>query len=166
MTCDSRLATDDLRLATDDLRLATDDYAAAVIFLARRSPNPGTAFCSPSMVPSEMRACVWWNGGKSRATMTPFARQASRNAFAGDPMLTNMKLAWQSVGFMPRSANHFVTMSRTALLRLRSFAVKLASCWIAAVAAAMPNTLSDPVPPEPTHWRSFLILSAWALPHP
>ena len=40
-------------------------------------------------------------------------------------MLTNMKLAWQSVGFMPRSLNHFVTMSRTALLRLRSLAVKL-----------------------------------------
>ena len=115
------------------------------------------------MVPREMRAWVFSNGGKSRATHTPLARQASRNAFAGVPMFTNMKLAWQSVGFMPRSANHFVTMSRTALLRLRSLVVKLASCWIAAVAAAMPNTLSDPVPPEPTYGRIFLIVSAWAI---
>src|SRR5262245_38569048 len=103
-------------------------YAAAVDFLASTSPNTCTAFCISSIVPSEMRAWVWWNGGKSRATMTFFARQASRNALAGVPVLTNMKFAWQSVGFMPRSANHFVTMSRTALLRLRSLAVKLASC--------------------------------------
>ncbi len=100
-----------------------------------------------------MRAWVFSNGGKSRATMTPLARQASRNARAGVPMLTNMKLACASVGFMPRSLNHFETMSRTALLRIRSFLLNApsASCWIEAVAAAMPNTLSEPVPLEPTH---------------
>jgi len=74
-----------------------------------------------------MRACVWWNAGSRARTITPLARHASRNALAGVPMFTNMKLAWQSVGFMPRSANHLVAMSRTALLRLRSLVVKLAS---------------------------------------
>ena len=64
-------------------------------------------------------------------------------------MLTNMKFAWQSVGFMPRSANHFIEKSRTALLRVRSLAVKLAVLprW-PTVAAAMPNTLSVLVPPD------------------
>src|SRR5439155_207567 len=55
-------------------------------------------------------------------------RQSSRNSFAGVPMSTNMKFAWPSVGFMPRSLNHLVTKSRTCLLRFRSFVVKLASC--------------------------------------
>src|SRR6185436_14315715 len=150
--------------ALDELQIPdADGYAAAVLFFARTSPKTCTAFCISSIVPSEMRAWVFSNGGKSRATITFLARQASRNALAGVPMLTNMKLAWQSVGFMPRSANHFVTMSRTALLRLRSLVVKLASCEIATVAAAMPNTFSEPVPLEPTQGRSFLIVSACAM---
>ena len=99
----------------------------AVLFFASTSPNTCTALVISSIVPSVMRAWVFSNGGKSRATITPLARQASRNAFAGVPMFTNMKFAWQSVGFMPRSVNHFVTISRTALLRLRSLVVKLAS---------------------------------------
>src|SRR5207253_9725589 len=132
-----------------DYRLPTTDcaYAAAlVLFLAKTSPNTLTAFCISSIVPSVMRACVFSNGGKSRATSTFLARHAVRNSAADDPMLTNMKFAWQSVGFMPRSLNHLLANSRTALLRLRSFSVKLASWPIAMVAAATPKTLSDPVP--------------------
>src|SRR4051812_49633738 len=157
MVCDerdpetTRAGSADPALQTSDFRLPT--YAAAVDFFPSTSPNTWTAFVISSIVPSEMRAWVWWNGGKSRATMTFLARQDSRKAFAGVPMFTNMKLACESVGFMPRSANHFVTLSRTALFRLRSFLVNApsASCWIDAVAAAMPNTFSDPVPLEPTH---------------
>ena len=100
-----------------------------------------------------MRQCVFSNGGKSRATLTPLAAQASRNSFTGRPMLTNMKFACASVGLKPRSENHFIVKSRTALLRIRSFLLNApsASCEMAAVAAAMPNTFSDPVPLEPTH---------------
>src|SRR5204862_3285890 len=92
-----------LLLTTDlfDYRLPTTDcaYAAAlVLFLAKTSPNTFTAFCISSIVPSVMRACVFSNGGKSRATSTPLARHAVRNSAADDPMLTNMKFAWQSVG--------------------------------------------------------------------
>ena len=71
-------------------------------------------------------------GSRARRA-TPLARHASRNAFAGRPMLTNMKLACESVGFMPRSANHFMVKSRTSLLRARSAAMNDASCWIAAM---------------------------------
>ena len=49
------------------------------------------------------------------------------------PMLTNMKFACESAGFMPRSANHFIVKSRTAALRARSFAVNDASCSMAAM---------------------------------
>ena len=89
-------------------------------FFPSTSPKTATAFFISSIVPNEMRQCVFSNGGKSRATSTPFARHASRNSFAGRPMLTNMKFACESVGFMPRSANHFIVKSRTALLRARS----------------------------------------------
>src|SRR3954453_20053085 len=97
--------------------------------------------------------------------MSALARQAARKAEAGGALLRNMKLAFASVGFMPRSVNHFETMSRTALLRIRSFLLNApsASCWIEGVAAAMPNTLSDAVPLEPTHWRIFLMVSALAM---
>ena len=56
----------------------------------------------------------------TRRRARPSRTQASRNARTGRPMLTNMKLACESVGFMPRSANHFIVKSRTAVLRSRS----------------------------------------------
>ena len=82
----------------------------------RRTPQRPSAF--PSSVPNEMRQCVFSNGGKSRATRTPLAAHASRNAFTGRPMFTNMKFACESVGFMPRSVNHFIVNSRTASVAL------------------------------------------------
>src|SRR4029453_1130212 len=51
-------------------------YAAAVDFFASTSPNTCTALVISSIVPSEMRACVFSNGGKSGAAMTPLARHA------------------------------------------------------------------------------------------
>ena len=56
-------------------------------------------------------------------------------------------------------------MSRTALLRdpLVLAERPSASCAIEAVAAAMPNTLSEPVPLDPTHGRIFLMVSGWAM---
>ena len=110
------------------------------------SPNTATAFCISSIVPNEMRQCVFSNGGKSRATRTPLVLHASRKSFAGRPMLTNMKLACESVGFMPRSANHFIVKSRTALLRARSAAMNDGSCSMAAIPACIASTLSELVP--------------------
>src|SRR5207244_4146298 len=56
-----------------DYRL-TLDYAAAcdVDAFPRTSPNTATAFFISSIVPNEMRQCVFSNGGKSRATRTFF----------------------------------------------------------------------------------------------
>src|SRR5215831_2688129 len=98
-------------LEISDLGFQISDYAAADVCFFRpsnTSPKTATAFCISSIVPSEMRHIVFSNGGKSRPTSTFLARHASRNPFAGVLMLTNMKLAWQSVGFMPRSVNHLV----------------------------------------------------------
>ena len=39
-----------------------------------------------------MRQCVFSNGGKSRATRTPFALHPSRNALAGRPLRDEMAL--------------------------------------------------------------------------
>src|SRR5919197_4554494 len=103
------------------------DYAA-VAFFDSTSSNTLTAFLISSIVPNEIRQCFFSKGGKSRATSTPLVLHASRNSFAGRPISTNMKLACESVGFMPLSANHFMVNSRTALLRARSAAMFDASC--------------------------------------
>src|SRR6187200_396402 len=133
----------------------TGAQAAAVLLRARTCSNTATALFISSIVPNDSRQCVFSNGGKSRATSTPFARHASRNAFAGRPMFTNMKFACASVGFIPRSANHFIVKSRTSLLRARSLAVKDPSCWIAAMPAWSARTLSEPVPDPPSHSAIF-----------
>ena len=113
-----------------------------------------------------MRQCVFSNGGKSRATRTFFALHASRKSFTGRPMLTNMKLACASVGFMPRSANHFAVKSRTAVFRARSAEMNDGSCWMAAIAARIASTLSD-VEPEPASKSAiFLIVSLWPMAYP
>ena len=78
-------------------------------------------------------------------------------------MFTNMKLACESAGFMPRSANHFIVKSRTSLLRARSLVMKLASCSTAAVAARMSaSTFSELVPEPESHAFILRIVSACA----
>ena len=63
------------------------------------------------MVPMEMRQCVQY-GGKGRPTLTPSLAQPAWNSSTGMATSTNVKLACASVGFNPRSVNHFNVNAR------------------------------------------------------
>ena len=101
-----------------------------------------TARCISSIVPIEMRQYCCSNGGKSRPTSTPAARQASRNGRAARLMSMNRKFACESVPLTPRSANAFTVKARTPVLRERSASM----CAVLASDAIAPASVSVPSP--------------------
>ena len=78
-------------------------YQPAVVIGFNTLRNTSAAFFISSIVPIEMRACVFSNGGKSRPTMTPCLAQASRKSLAGRPTSTNRKFPSDAVDLHPRS---------------------------------------------------------------
>src|SRR4029079_2236714 len=110
-----------------------------LVFSAVRKTS--TAFFISSIVPIEMRQCVFSNGGKSRPTITPDFAHASRKSLAGRPMSTNTKLPCESAGFVPMSCSACTVKARTSVLRLRSSSMCCGS-FSDAIAAAVPKTLT------------------------